>query len=197
MFTFTHINEAKDFLVDKLSSAQTLESGSDFSRSSKFIAPYPPEQQKEAALVAAAVVQELSDRGVKASLVNAYDVVLDILDDEGMWEMIVETEPDMSKPDFTQALKDAVDLEGAVLPRIYEQVKSDSSRVLIVSGMGACYPFLRTHRLLANIEPGVPVLLFFPGRHTVLADGSTSLDVLSTPTGKGGSHYQARNIFDL
>lgn len=197
MFTFKHINEAKYFLVDKLSSSQTLESDSDFSRSSKFIAPYPPEQQKEAALVAAAVVQELSDRGVRATLVNVYDVVLAILDEEGMWDMIAETEPEMSKPDFTQALKDAIDLEGAVLPRIYQQVKDDGAQVLVVIGMGACYPFLRTHRLLANIEPGVPVLQFFPGRHTVLADGSTSLDVLSTPAGKGGSHYQARNIFDL
>ena len=195
MFEFDHVNEAEQFLVEKLSSERFLNSANDMSNSSSFVAPYPPEQQIEAKAMVGALVSDLKMRGVTAAVADAYDTVLAILDEEDLWEPLCDIEGDTPKAELIQVMRDAADLQTKVAPRIEAVAKH--ADLLIVTGMGACYPFLRTHRLLEVLNPGVPTLVMFPGRHTEKPDGSTSLDVLATPAGQGGGNYRARNVFDM
>lgn len=197
MFEFKHVNEAEPFLVDKLSGERFLKSAGAYSNSSTFVAPYPPEQQEDAARMVVALKRDLLSRGVMASVVDLFDVFTSVLDEQGLWEPYCEIEASVPAGQFIIALKDAADLETQICPRIVEQVQEERAQLLIVTGMGACYPFIRTHRLVEVLDPKMPVLVMFPGRQTRKPDGSTSLDILATPPGKGGQQYRARNIFGL
>lgn len=200
MFDFAHVNDAEPFLVDKLSGKRFLESAGGSSNSSMFVAPYPPSQQEEAARMVAALKGDLAIRGVEAVVVDLFDLFCSIHDEQGLWEPYCDIEATTPPARFIMALKDAADLETQILPRLAERAKDPAIRLLIVTGMGACYPVIHTHQLVELLmERGmrVPVLIMFPGRQTVRPDGSTSLDILATPPGEGGPKYRARNIFSL
>ena len=197
MFEFKHVNEAEPFLVGKLSSDRFLNSADAFSNSSMFVAPYPPEQQEDAAKMVDALALDLRSRGITASVVDLFSVFTSVLDEQGLWEPYCQIEGSVSTRDFITALKDAADLETQICPRVVAKVKEEHAQLLIVTGMGACYPVIRTHRLVEVLDPKVPVLVMFPGRQTHKSNGSTSLDILATPAGEGGQQYRARNIFEL
>jgi hypothetical protein len=197
LFEFKHVNEAEPFLVDKLSSDRFLKSAGAFSNSSMFVAPYPPGQQEDAAKMVDALAIDLRSRGVTATVVNLFDVFTSVLDEQGLWEPYCQIEGTVPTKDFITALKDAADLETQICPRVVAQVKEERAQLLIVTGMGACYPVIRTHRLVEVLDPKVPVLVMFPGKQTHKPNGSTSLDILATPAGEGGQQYRARNIFEL
>ena len=103
----------------------------------------------------------------------------------------------MPPAEFIAALRDAIDIENVFVPRMHEAVRRTRAELLIVTGMGACHPVIRTHRLVELLNPGVPVVVMFPGRQTTLPNGKRTLDVLTTPAGTGGGKYRARNIFDF
>lgn len=197
MLDFKHISEAEPFLVKTLSGDRFLKSANAYSNSSMFVAPYPPEQQEDAAKMVGALASDLRSRGVIASVVDLFDVFTSVLDEQGLWEPYCQIEATVPAEQFIVALKDAADLETQICPRVVAQVKEEHAQLLIVTGMGACYPVIRTHRLVEVLDPKVPVLVMFPGRQTRKSDGSTSLDILATPVGKGGQQYRARNIFEL
>ena len=99
-----------------------------------------------------------------------------------------------------QELKDAADIEYDIVPRIKDIIREARAEMLFLTGVGACYPFLRTHQLIDEnvLTVDVPVVLFFPGSYKAKADGSVPLDILNIPQGQGGGlFYRARNVYDL
>lgn len=197
MFEFSHINEAETYLVKTLSGDRFLRSAGDLSNSSCFVAPYPPEQQPAAELMVKQVVRDLKARGVNACVVNAYDEMLAVLDEDGFWGMYVEIEPSVSAVDLTNALQDSIEVRGPYAQRFSDRVTQEEADLLIITGVGAAFPIVRVHTLVEVVNPGVPVLVMFPGRQTVRPDGKRSLDVLTTPPGENQGKYRARNIFDF
>lgn len=198
MFTFDHVTDAEQYLVDTLSGERFLRSAGDLSNSSRFVAPYPPSQQAEAAQVVAAVARDLAARGVTACVVDAYDELLASLDEEGLWDMYAEAEADLDPASLADALKDSVGLsDGRYAARFDERVAEAGADLLIVTGVGAAFPTVRVHWLVENLRAPVPVLVMFPGAHNEMPDGTRSLDILTAPPGHGGGKYRARNVFDL
>lgn len=197
MFTFDHITQAEPYLAETLSGTRFLRSADDFSNSSCFVAPYDPAQQPECEQMVNALVRDLATRGHTACVVNAYDLFLQIMDEDDIWEPYAEAQRDMPVAEFINALRDAVDIENVFVPRIHEAVQRARAELLIVTGMGSCHPIIRTHRLVELLNPGVPVVVMFPGQQTMLPNGKRTLDVLATPAGTGGGKYRARNIFDF
>ena len=87
-----------------------------------------------------------------------------------------------------------------IVPRIKEAIAEQRGEMLFLTGVGACYSFLRTHQLIDEnvLTVDVPVVLFFPGSYKAKADGSVPLDILNIPQGQGGGlFYRARNVYDL
>ena len=86
---FEHIGapEARSFIVERLSDDALLGRKGFTMRQSTYVLPYPPSQRSYARdLVAAVCADDLPNRGVRAAQVNLYDIVLDYLDSQGMWE---------------------------------------------------------------------------------------------------------------
>lgn len=189
------IAEQGQFLLKVMSSKDFLESARSLTTPSSFILPYDPADATAADEIRAILVRDLKTYGIDVADANLYDTVLSIMDADELFDEYVIMQKTMPTERFTAALKDAVDLEEEIVPALRSSVEGKD--LLFISGVGECYPFLRTHQLLENLSVDVPVVTFFPGDYRKNADGTNTLDILDIPQGQGGGFYRARNIYEL
>lgn len=194
------IAKQKGYLLDKLSSDEVLGSVSSLTRPAAIVVPYAPAEEHDAQEVVAALVSDLAAMGHPVTVANLFDIVIEALDEDDLFDEEVEIEREFGKERLVQELKDAADIEYDIVPRIKGLLNDTHGEMLFLTGVGACYPFLRTHQLIDEnvLTVDVPVVLFFPGSYKVKADGSVPLDILNIPQGQGGGlFYRARNVYDL
>ena len=197
--TFNHINDSRQFVVEKLSDDALLGRRGNVMRQSLYVWQYEPSQERFAKdLVAAICSDDLPARGVNPLIVNIYDIVLDFLDSEGMWEPLVEAEGEASREEIIMMLQDTVSVNGVIAPKVNEIVaENQDADIVFLCGVGETYPYVRTHSILTELTTPKPVVLVFPGRFEQRQDGSTSLDILNIDQGASGGYYRATNVYDL
>ena len=197
---FEHIGspDARAFIVERLSDDTLLGRKGYTMRQSTYVLPYPPSQRSYARdLIAAICSDDLPNRGVRAVRVNLYDIVLDYLDSEGMWEPICEAEQTATRDELIMMLQDTISVSDVIKPAVEAAIDDSACDIAFITGVGETFPFVRTHTLLGEIETDKPVVLVFPGEYRQNADGSTSLDILNIPSEANGGYYRATNVFDL
>lgn len=196
---FNHINEARSFIVEKLSSDTLLGRNGFKMYESKYIIDYKPEQAWDAELLARAITDgELAANGVSVTEINLYDLVLEHLDAEGLWEAFEERERDLEPAAIIETLQASASVEQVVIPKIQEVLDRQGSYDLVfITGVGETFPYIRTHWVLDALNTSKPVVLWFPGTYKKNTDGSSSLDILNIKQGTGGGYYRATDIFDL
>lgn len=197
---FEHIGspEARAFIVERLSDDTLLGRKGYTMRQSTYVLPYPPAQRSYARdLIAAICSDDLPNRGVRAVRVNLYDIVLDYLDSEGMWEPLCEAEQTATRDELIMMLQDTISVSDVIKPAVEAAIDDSACDIAFITGVGETFPFVRTHTLLGEIETDKPVVLVFPGEYRQNADGSTSLDILNIPSEANGGYYRATNVFDL
>lgn len=197
---FEHIGspEARAFIVERLSDDTLLGRKGYTMRQSTYVLPYPPAQRSYARdLIAAICSDDLPNRGVRAVRVNLYDIVLDYLDSEGMWEPLCEAEQTATRDELIMMLQDTISVSDVIKPAVEAAIDDSACDIAFITGVGETFPFVRTHTLLGEIETNKPVVLVFPGEYRQNADGSTSLDILNIPSEANGGYYRATNVFDL
>lgn len=169
-----------------------------------YLLPYDPAQQADANdLVDVLIKQDLPEDGIRAIEVNLYDIVLETLDDMGVWEPLcaAEAEPDVDRDDLIMTLQDGVDPHDVLAPAVMERIGRASADgrcdLAFITGVGETFPYVRTHNLLESLDTETPVVLMFPGQYRRSSGGSSSLDILNIPSARNGGHYRATNVFDL
>lgn len=199
MREFDHINDARSFIVEKLSQDSLLGRSGYTMRNALYILDYKPEQEPYAKdLVAAICASDLPAHSVTPLIVNLYDIVLAYLDEQDMWEPLVEAEPDASREELIMMLQDTVSVRNVIAPAVNEAIeRSPEADIVFITGVGETYPYVRTHTLLQEMQTTKPVVLVFPGRFERGSDGSTSLKILGLDQGTTGGYYRATRIFDL
>lgn len=162
-----------------------------------YIYAYHPEQELEVERRIPILVNRLqgmdpvdSDDAAPAILViNLYELAIQIMQDNDVFDSAIEQEPDMhgdaddsaadawpplQEDDFYQALAgmlgpDNDDLKDALKAR-YQQAKANHEADLVfLIGVGQVYPYIRTHALLNCVQEVIdehtPVVVFFPGTY--------------------------------
>jgi hypothetical protein len=196
---FNHINEARGFIVEKLSSDTLLGRNSFKMYESKYVIDYKPQQALDAELLAQAIATgELATGGVRVATVNLYDLVLEHLDAEGLWKVIEERESELDPAAIIETLQASASVEQVIIPRVREELeKAGAHDLVFITGVGETFPYIRTHWVLDALTTEKPVVLWFPGTYKKNPDGSSSLDILDIHQGTGGGYYRATNLFDL
>ena len=118
---FEHIGspEARSFIVERLSDDTLLGRKGFTMRQSTYVLPYPPAQRSYARdLVAAICAEDLPNRGVRAAQANLYDIVLDYLDSEGMWEPLCEVERTATRDELIMMLQDTISVMDVIKPAV-------------------------------------------------------------------------------
>ena len=102
--------------------------------------------------------------GCQLKICNLYDIFLSICDDMGITEEIPDMEAADGSTYLLQELHNAVG-EGEFIDKIQYEPHQRGD-VLLLTGIGAVFPFMRIHSLLAALQPhfpDTPILVMYPG----------------------------------
>ncbi len=163
-----------------------------------FICPYPPQDADAMGKVGKQLVSKLKQKGIKVLKINLYDLAVEMLKNEGIWEDVLEAERTESRAEFKELLQGVLDPETQLIPAIGRKITAAPFDVLFITGVGEVFPYVRSHNVLNNLQStakGFPTVLFFPGQYTHSAEKGTALNLFGIlPNDK---YYRAFNIFTV
>ena len=162
-----------------------------------FISPFPAADAVEMEVVRTQLVKLLADRGVIALDINLYDLSVRMLRERGIWDQLIEQESAFSKDELKELLQNVLDPEQHLIPEIAAVLEANEFDVLLLSGVGEVYPFIRSHNVLNNLQSTAkdkPTIMFFPGSYTHALASGASLDLFGIM--HDDKYYRAFNIFN-
>lgn len=131
---------------------------------------YPPERELDVRnFVVGTVLPALAKQSppVQVATVNLLQLVTDLLEERKLLDKTLEMQK-AKGDDSTLAALRSVLKEDKLAQKIAKEHDIAQLDVLILTGVGAVYPMLRTHTLLSALHPimgTTPLLMFFPGRY--------------------------------
>ena len=161
-----------------------------------FICPFQPEEAVEMERLRRQLVNRLERAGVRILEINLYDLSIEILKDRDIWGQILEMEESVSKEQLKELLQGVLDPEAHLVPAIAARLADTDFEVLILSGVGEVFPYLRSHNVLNNLQSTAkekPTVMFFPGAYTHSLESGASLDLFGRL--HDDKYYRAFNIY--
>lgn len=161
-----------------------------------FICPFQAKESVEMERLQKQLVNRLEQSGVQVLEINLYDLSIKLLKERGIWEQILDLEASVSKDQLKELLQGVLDPEAHLIPAIACKMAATEFDVLLLSGIGEVFPYIRSHNVLNNLQSTAkekPTVLFFPGDYTHSLEVGASLDLF----GKlhDDKYYRAFNIF--
>ena len=126
---------------------------------------------------------------------DLYDIIMDLLIKEGFLDLCIEFEKTKGLSEISKAINEMLRMEeddksNELLSYIKNNAPDNS--IVFLTGVGKCYPILRSHKILNNLHQfvdNIPVVMFFPGKY----DGQ-SLMLFSEV--KDDNYYRAFKLVD-
>ena len=163
-----------------------------------FIYPYDPEDALEVDQAKKRIKNKLAtEHGIIVREVNLYDLSVEIVKERGVWERVLELEPDQDKADFRESLQGMLDPQLHIAPAIRSTIEDGEFDILFLTGIGEIFPYIRSHNVLNNLQSvvtGKPMLMFFPGRYDQSDTLGSSLVLFGRL--KDDQYYRAKNILE-
>ena len=166
-----------------------------------FIWPYPPEQELEVQSANSRIVDRLrTTRGLSVLVVDLFELAVELLEGRGgnMLERLEQIEPTRSRSAFRRDLQRMLDPEQHIVPAIERRIEAEAGvDLLVLTGIGRVFPFIRSHNVLNNLQvavPNFPVLMLFPGEYSQTASLGSSLVLFNLLT--DDQYYRAKNILE-
>ena len=100
---------------------------------------------------------------------DLYDITIDYLERKNYLEKCYHFEKKQGLDRITAAVSNSMkiyDDDNLIVRYIQEHTPEDA--VIFLTGIGKCYPILRSHKILNNLHQSfvrVPVVMFFPGTY--------------------------------
>ncbi len=110
----------------------------------------------------------VSDKTLSCHLIeyNLYDVFLSICDDKRITDKIEGLEEKKGKQHLINQFERNINNKAFIAKMRYEP--HEPGDVILITGVGAAFPFIRVHALLEAMQPyfsDVPVLVMYPGSY--------------------------------
>lgn len=107
--------------------------------------------------------------GYELKIYDVYDLMIDLIEEEGLYEACIEMEENEGLDYLIEAVNDIlrIDYDDNYLNSYIEEKTPDNS-VVFVTGVGKIFPFVRSHGILNKLHlvfDRVPVVLFYPGKY--------------------------------
>jgi hypothetical protein len=134
-----------------------------------------------------------STDGFELVVFDLYDIVVDMLEQEGFMEQCFQFEKKKGIGRIIKAVGNLlqIDNDAGMIVR-YIQEHTPEEAVILLTGIGKCYPLLRSHKILNNLHQvidRVPVVMFYPGKY----DGQ---ELVLFSEIKDGNYYRAFRLVD-
>lgn len=131
---------------------------------------YPPEREMNVRDFLSGTVLPALARQVPpviAATVDLLQLVTELLEERNLLDKAIEMQQSKGDDSALAALRSVLK-EDKLAQKIAAKFDIPDLDLLILTGVGAVYPMLRTHTLLSALHPimgTTPLLLFFPGRY--------------------------------
>ena len=136
-----------------------------------YIFDYPPEQELYIRNWVEYIRQKNESSGddYRIMVFDLYDIVIDILIQKGYLEKCYQFEKTKGFERVSKSISNMLKItssDGLIVNYIKDHITEKS--VVFITGIGKCYPILRSHTVLNNLHQvidQVPVVLFYPGKY--------------------------------
>jgi hypothetical protein len=155
-----------------------------------WISPFNPEQELEITRSIKSLKNKLETQGLVILELNLFDISIELLDEHLGEGEIFKLEQDMDKDEFKSAIQSVLDINEVFMPHLKNLIDSSNAQIYFITGVGTCFPFLRSHNVLNNLQniaKESPTVMFFPGKYN-----GTSLELFGLL--KDDNYYRAFNI---
>jgi len=107
--------------------------------------------------------------GFELVVFDLYDIVIDMLEQEGFMEQCFQFEKKKGLERIVKAVGNLLQInDDSSLIVQYIQERTPQDAVVFLTGIGKVYPLLRSHKVLNNLHQAidhVPVVMFYPGKY--------------------------------
>lgn len=196
--TRADLTQQEDHLLSVLSSRRFLRMEGLSNEVPFFIYPYDPVEALQVAQAKKRIKNRLAtEHGINVREINLYDLSVEILKERGVWQRVLELEPDQDKDDLRESLQGMLDPQLHIAPAIRSKIEDGSFDIFFLTGIGEVFPYIRSHNVLNNLQSvvtGKPMLMFFPGRYEQSDTLGSSLVLFGRL--KDDQYYRAKNILE-
>lgn len=131
--------------------------------------------------------------GFELLVFDLYDILIELLEEEGFLEQCVEFEKKKGMERIVKAVGNLLQIndDDSLIVK-YIQERTPQEAVVFLTGIGKCYPLLRSHKVLNNLHQAmdrVPVVMFYPGKY----DGQ---ELVLFGSIKDDNYYRAFRLVD-
>ena len=164
------LDERLNQILPRITSRDFLDSKGLGNEIGFWIFDYPPEREMDVrGFVSGTVLPALGKHvpAIRADAVDLLKMVTDLLEERNLLDKAMEMQKNKGDDSTLAALRSVLK-EDKIAQKIASQYDIANLDLLVLSGVGAVYPMLRTHTLLSALHPimgNTPLLMFFPGRY--------------------------------
>ena len=163
------LNERLDEMEEKVRSPKIRQTSGRANEVNYWIFDYPPEKELEVRERIKYMQNKNSKGGDEFELVvfDLYDIIIDFLEKNDFMEECFKFEQKKGLERITKAVSNSMkinDDDSYIVQYIKNNTPNNS--VVFLTGVGKCFPILRSHKVLNNLHQAfvrVPVVMFFPG----------------------------------
>lgn len=187
-------NEIQDYIEDLLSSESFRNMVHAGAEIPNYILPFPVKQSNTYAQMALNVVKRLGQKGIVIKNINLYDEMLFLIGDDDL-QYYLESD-DITKQEMFEDFSNILDLNNKLTPYIADIINYSDAEIIMLTGVGEAYPFIRVHSLLEALptkqKQKRPIVVFYPGAYD-RRSGNSCLRLFDklAPV----NYYRAFNIF--
>lgn len=107
--------------------------------------------------------------GFELVVFDLYDIIIDFLEEKNFLEKCFDFEKSRGMEKIVKAVNNSMKIndDDSVIVR-YIMEHTPENAVVFLTGIGKCYPVLRSHKVLNNLHQAfvrAPVVMFFPGNY--------------------------------
>ena len=156
-----------------------------------FIHSFPVQRLSEVESNTESLIKRLQTEGVEIIEINLYLLCIDILKREEIFDKITAQEQSWpNKQRLLRILNGPLNIDSVIIPEIHKRVADANAKILLLSGIGAAFPFIRSHTILNNLQTlvgNIPLIMLFPGTYN-----NQSLNLFDII--KDENYYRAHNL---
>ena len=116
-------------------------------------------------------VKKLKGRNPDIVEFDLYEMMLEIIEEQGYTEDVIMAEKDYDKQhllsEIFQPILSVEETDNDFLEK-FKVVQDDGTKIILVTGVGKSYPVIRSHTILNNLQnifKRNPVVMMYPGRY--------------------------------
>ncbi len=157
-------------IIPKLTSPEFLKNQGLGNEIGFWIFDYPPEREMDMrSFLNGTIMPNLAkyQPAIKAVTVNLFDLVIGQLEDRNLLDKAIEMQTTQGDAKALESLRRVLK-EDRLAEKLVADLDIANIDLVILSGVGAVYPMLRTHTLLSALHPymkDTPLIMMYPGKY--------------------------------